>query len=204
MQGQKLAFNFAPSVHCDAAGATCNPDAVEDPVNPEHAKAVAEAMLSLWQGELPATVRVLSAVRDEQRNYQPDPKSRSAWQLATHIAIADVWFIDAITQGAFAFDPVAAQEAEGKFRDVAEVVAFYDRSVPAKLRELLSLDGDTLSASLDFFGIMQMPRALWIGFATHHSVHHRGQLSAYLRALGSKVPDIYGASADAEPVPGGR
>ena len=46
---------------------------------------------------------------------------------------------------------------------------------------------------------MQMSRAAWIGFANNHSVHHRGQLSAYLRAMGSKVPDIYGPSADAIP-----
>jgi uncharacterized damage-inducible protein DinB len=54
---------------------------------------------------------------------------------------------------------------------------------------------------MDFFGMMKMSRAQWIGFANNHSVHHRGQLSAYLRALGSKVPDIYGPSADAEPAP---
>ena len=41
----------------------------------------------------------------------------------------------------------------------------------------------------------------FIGFANNHSVHHRGQLAAYLRAMGSKVPNIYGPSADAEVVP---
>jgi uncharacterized damage-inducible protein DinB len=45
---------------------------------------------------------------------------------------------------------------------------------------------------------MQMTRAQWIGFANNHSVHHRGQLASYLRAMGSKVPNIYGPSADAE------
>ena len=49
---------------------------------------------------------------------------------------------------------------------------------------------------MDFFGITKMPRANVIGFANNHSVHHRGQLAAYLRAMGSKVPDIYGPSAD--------
>jgi uncharacterized damage-inducible protein DinB len=52
---------------------------------------------------------------------------------------------------------------------------------------------------MDFFGVMQKTRAEWIGFANNHSVHHRGQLSALLRAAGSKVPDIYGPSGDAEP-----
>ena len=169
--------------------------------NPDQAKAIADAMTALWMGEVPATVRVLSAVADGNRDYRPDPKSRSAWELATHIATADVWFLDCIERGAFEFDPEAAKQAEAQFRSVSEVVAFYEATLPARLDRLGNLSGDQLAEPVDFFGIMQMSRAAWIGFANNHSVHHRGQLSASLRALGSKVPDIYGPSADAEPVP---
>ena len=70
--------------------------------------------------------------------------------------------------------------------------------MPEKLAAFRALPGDTLAETLDFFGIMKMPRAQFIGFANNHSVHHRGQLAAYLRAMGSKVPNIYGPSADAE------
>jgi len=49
---------------------------------------------------------------------------------------------------------------------------------------------------VDFFGMMQQPAAWYIGMANNHSTHHRGQLAAYLRAMGSKVPPIYGDSAD--------
>ena len=52
---------------------------------------------------------------------------------------------------------------------------------------------------IDFFGMFKWPRAQWVGFANNHSIHHRGQLAAYLRAMGSKVPNIDGPSADAEP-----
>jgi uncharacterized damage-inducible protein DinB len=55
-----------------------------------------------------------------------------------------------------------------------------------------------MAESLDFFGNFKMTRAQFIGFANNHSVHHRGQLAAYLRAMGSKVPNIYGPSADAK------
>jgi uncharacterized damage-inducible protein DinB len=55
-----------------------------------------------------------------------------------------------------------------------------------------------MAESLDFFGNFKMTRAQLIGFANNHSVHHRGQLAAYLRAMGSKVPNIYGPSADAK------
>jgi uncharacterized damage-inducible protein DinB len=168
--------------------------------NSDQAKAIAAAMTTLWVGEFPATVRVLSAVTDANRDYRPDPKSRSAWELVTHIATADVWFIDSIERGAFEFDAEAAKQAEAQFRSVSEVAAFYEATLPARLDRLRNLSGEQLAQPIDFFGMMKMSRAAWIGFANNHSVHHRGQLSAYLRALGSKVPDIYGPSADAEPV----
>lgn len=168
-------------------------------MNPAEAKSVAQAMVTLWLGEVPATVRVLSAVGDTHHDYTPHPKSRTAWQLATHIATADVWFIDSIAKGSFEFDPAAAKRAEGEFKHIADVVAYYEKSMPAKLVALRDLSGERLCESVDFFGMMNMTRAQWIGFANNHSVHHRGQLSAYLRAMDSKVPDIYGPSADAEP-----
>jgi uncharacterized damage-inducible protein DinB len=172
-------------------------------MNPEHAKAVAEAMAGLWQGEMPATLRVLAAVNDAKRDYRPHPKSRTAWELATHLATADIWFIDCITDGTFAFDPAEAKQAEAQFRNVADVVAFYETTLPAKLAHLTSLSGEQLAEQVDFFGMMKMPKAQWIGFAGNHSVHHRGQLSAYLRAMGCKVPDIYGPSGNSEAARGG-
>jgi hypothetical protein len=105
-------------------------------MNPEQAKAVAQAMTALRQGELPATVRVLSAVNDANRDYRPHPKSRTAWELATHIATADAWFIDCIAKGTFVFDPAAARQAEAQFRQIADVAAYYERTIPARLAQL--------------------------------------------------------------------
>lgn len=164
----------------------------------EQSKAVADAMIALWQMEFPATLRVLAAVKDDTRDYTPHPKSRTAWQLATHIATADVWFIDSIVRGQFQYDPEAAKQAEASFASVADVVRHYEDTLPAKLAALRALSAEQLTETIDFFGMMQMTRAQWIGFTNNHSVHHRGQLSAYLRACGSKVPNIYGPSADAE------
>lgn len=165
----------------------------------DHATAVAEAMTALWQGEFPATVRVLSAVRDDSRDYRPDGKSRSAWELAAHIATADLWFLESIERGVFHFDAEATKQTEARFQQVTDIVAFYEARIPDAIRRVRELSGVQLAEQLDFFGMMQMSRAAWIGFSNNHSVHHRGQLSAYLRALGSKVPDIYGPSGDAEP-----
>ena len=168
-------------------------------MTPEGAKAAAEVICNGWQAEMGATTKVLAAVKDDRRDYKPDPKSRTAWELATHLATADVWFIDSIVAGHFSFDPEGAKQAEGQFTDVKSIADFYDRTLPAKLNELRQLSGDVLAEPVDFFGMMKMPRVQFIAMANNHSIHHRGQLAAYLRAMGSKVPDIYGPSADAEP-----
>jgi uncharacterized damage-inducible protein DinB len=170
-------------------------------MNPVHARSVADAMAALWENELPGTIRVLSAVQDDQRDYRPDPRSRSAWQLVTHIATADVWFMDSIAKGAFQFDPEKVKQAEAAFAGVSDVVEFYGTAAAAGLARLRSLSDQQLAEDVDFFGMMRMPRAAWIGYANNHSVHHRGQLSAYLRAMGCRVPDIYGPSGDSEAVP---
>lgn len=168
-------------------------------MTPEGAKAAAEVLCNGWQAEMAATTKVLTAVQNGNRDYRPDPKSRTAWELATHLATADIWFVDSIVAGAFAFDREAAKQAEAQFTDAQSVADFYTRTMPGKLDGLRKLPGATLAETISFFGMMQMPRVQFIAMANNHSIHHRGQLAAYLRAMGSKVPDIYGPSADAEP-----
>ena len=164
----------------------------------QNAKAAADAMAALWEGEFPATAKVLAAVKDDNRDYKPDAKSRSAWELATHLATADIWFMDSIAAGKFEFDPERAKAAIAAFASVADVVAFYKKTFPEKLAALRALPAEQMAETISFIEEMKKPRAEWIGFANNHSVHHRGQLAAYLRAMGSKVPDIYGPSADSE------
>jgi uncharacterized damage-inducible protein DinB len=173
--------------------------AQEDRVNADQAKTAAETLIGLWEGEFPATCQVLAAVKDDNRTYKPDPKSRTAWEIAVHLATADIWFIDSILNGKFEWNPDAAKQAEAKFTNINDVVEFYKRTFPEKLAALRALPADKLTAPVSFFGMMEMPDVKYIGFANNHSIHHRGQLAAYLRALGSKVPNIYGPSADAEP-----
>src|SRR5690606_1477181 len=95
-------------------------------------------------------------------------------------------------------DPEAAGKAEARFQKMSDVVSFYEDRIPAGLSRLGELSGEQLAEELDFFGMMKKTRAMWIGFASNHSVHHRGQLSSYLRAHGAKVPDIYGPSGDSK------
>lgn len=170
-------------------------------MNAEQAKFLADYFAGLIEQESATTARVLAAVPDDKRDYKPDPRSRSAWELATHLATGDVWFLQSILDGKFAMDPAAADAAVKQFKSVGEVVDFYKREVPARIKALRELPAEKLAQTVDFFGMMQQPNAAYLGIATNHGVHHRGQLAAYLRAMGSKVPSIYGGSAD-EPIGG--
>ena len=165
-------------------------------MNAEQARLLVEYFATLWEGELPATTKVLRSVPDQRHQYRPDDKSRTAWELATHIALGDVWFIQSIIDGRFHFDPEGEKAQAAAFRNANDVAAFYEREVPSKLKELRALPAERLTAIVDFFGMMQQPNVTYLGLANNHSIHHRGQLSSYLRACGSKVPAIYGASAD--------
>lgn len=170
-------------------------------MTPEQAQFLAQQYSQLMQGEFAATCKVLSAVKNDNRNYRPDDKSRTAWELATHLATSDVWFLDSILTGQFAWDPEKVKQVEGAFGDVGQVVSFYEKTFPEKLAAVRAMTPADLAKPISFFGMMEMPAASFLGMANNHSTHHRGQLAAYLRAMGSKVPAIYGGSAD-EPMQG--
>ena len=160
------------------------------------AKFLMEQLTGLWESEYKATCQVLEAVPDTHHDYKPDPKSRSAWELAVHLATADVWFLESVLAGAFPWDAEAEKQRLAMFKKVPEVVAYYKKEFPAKLAAVRAMSGDKLAEPVDFFGLMKMPCVTYLGFGNNHSVHHRGQLANGLRAMGSKVPAIYGASAD--------
>ena len=165
-------------------------------MTPDQATFLAQQLTQLMSREVPVTVKVLKAVSDEGRGYRPDDRSRTAWDLATHIAQSDVWFLDCIIAGAFTSDPAKSKALTDSFSSVADVAAFYEREVPARLASIGELSGEALTRTVSFFGMFEMPAVSYLGFANNHGIHHRGQLAAYLRALGSKVPALYGESAD--------
>jgi uncharacterized damage-inducible protein DinB len=160
------------------------------------AQFLTQFMTGLWEGEYPATLKVIKAVPDEGCKYRPDEKSRTGWELVTHLAGGDIWFLQSIIDGKFGWDPEEAKKRETAFASVKDVAAYYEATFPAKLAEVRALSAGELTRPVDFFGMFTQPAAWYLGFANNHSMHHRGQLAAYLRAMGSKVPAIYGGSAD--------
>ena len=162
----------------------------------EQAVFLADQYVSLMTGEVKTTLRVLGAVTEEGRSYRPDAKSRTAWELATHEAQSDVWFLDGVINGRFGTDGDAAEAQRAGFGTIADVVRFYEREVPARLERVRAMSPEDLLRIVDFFGVVQWPAVKYLGLANNHGIHHRGQLTGYLRGLGSKVPAVYGGSAD--------
>jgi len=104
-----------------------------------------------------------------------------------------------------------AVEGEDKIPDniktVADVVSWYEKTLPPLLEKLRAIPPEKLAEPVDFFGVMKQPLVTYMTFMVSHVVHHRGQLSTYLRPMGGKVPSIYGGSADEPfqpPPPGGE
>ena len=170
-------------------------------MNADQATFLTTYFANMFDNECKTTARVLAAVPESGRSYKPDAKSRTAWELATHVALGDIWFLDGIINGKFDDDPEGEKKAAATFASVSDLVAFYTREFPERIAKLRALPADKLTRTVDFFGMMQLPAAAFLGVANNHGIHHRGQLASYLRSMGGKVPSIYGGSAD-EPMTG--
>jgi uncharacterized damage-inducible protein DinB len=139
------------------------------------------------------TLRVLLAVPVGKSDYRPHANSYSALELAWHLASADIWFLDGFLKGKFEMDD---DTMPADFSDAADVASYYEDSLSTKLDEVAKLPADFWAAPLPLFGMFDLPAVMYLQFMLNHSIHHRGQLSAYLRPMGAKVPSIYGGSFD--------
>jgi uncharacterized damage-inducible protein DinB len=139
-------------------------------------------------------VRVLQAVPPSHLDYRPDAKSKTGLGLVRHLALEDEWLLNCIANGAFT-QPPDDSDACG-IMSPADAAARYREKVPAALNRVRAMSGEQLAKTIDLFGVVQAPGVNFLAMALKHSVHHRGQLSTYLRAMGGKVPGIYGPSAD--------
>ena len=160
------------------------------------AKAVADFLIADFESEMQTTLRVIGSVPNDHLDYRPDSKSKSGLGLIRHITLEDEWLLNSIASGEFT-PPPDDSDACGVMNP-GDAVARYREKVPAALDRVRAMSGERLVAVIDMFGAIKMPGVNFLGLAIKHSVHHRGQLSTYLRAMGSKVPGIYGPSADTQ------
>ena len=165
-------------------------------MNSNETKAVADFLIADFQNEMQTTLRVLAAVPTHHLDYRPDPKSKTALGLVRHLALEDEWLLNCIANGAFTPPPEDSDTCG--IMSPADGISRYQQVVPAALARVSAMSGEELTVVIDLFGMIQAPGINFLAMTTKHSVHHRGQLSTYLRAMGGTVPGIYGPSADTQ------
>jgi uncharacterized damage-inducible protein DinB len=137
------------------------------------------------------TKNVLEAIPSDKGDYRPDDIAMSAIDLAWHIVWAETMFLKAILNGEFNFD---GSQRPDSARTPADVIDWYEKNFHELFDRLRGASPEQLTKVIDFRGRLQLPAVMYLGPLMNHSIHHRGQLSIYLRPMGSKVPAIYGES----------
>ena len=164
------------------------------PLTAEQALAVVrELLVPAYVNEHPLTKGVIASIPEGKADYKPDAISRSALDLAWHIVAAECRFLSAISAGAFDFSGGTKPDS---IRKPGEVVTWYSSTFQTAIERVKTLSGEQLLKPIDFRGIFSFPAYAFLQSGISHTIHHRGQLSQYLRPMGAKVPSIYGMSYD--------
>lgn len=166
--------------------------------------AIAESILPEYDHETATTRALLERVPADKVEWKPHPKSMSLGQLAMHIANLPQWAFITIERKEFDTNPPDGTALKGpSFESVPQLLDTYDANVGAARALLVrTTDGEFMVQwTLKNAGkaLFSMPRvAVLRSFVLNHSVHHRGQLSVYLRLLDVPLPSIYGPTADTQ------
>jgi len=146
-----------------------------------------------FEAEKPTFIKVMKAVPADKADYKPHPRSTSAGDLLWLLAVELHDACDIIDSGECVLSIKPAPS-------VAECVAAYEKHAATLQSRLATVDDKTWDGPAK---LIMDGRVIWeatvgdmlFGFL-FDAIHHRGQLSSYLRPMGSKVPSIYGPSAD--------
>ena len=160
--------------------------------------AIKDSLLPEFDSEMATTRRVIERLKEDKYDWAPHEKSMKAGRLASHIAEMTVWGTIGITQDSL---DLAGGHESFNAASREELLAAFDRNV-AECRKAIEGAGDqTFMQSWSLMNgsdtIMTLPKIAVIRtFVLNHIIHHRGQLSVYLRLTDTAVPSIYGPSAD--------
>jgi uncharacterized damage-inducible protein DinB len=152
-----------------------------------------EFFLQRHKAEFPLTLRVLKALPGGQLAYKPHDRSPSAEQLVWTIAAEFKTCVDVAT------------DHKAEWKDVpppplAEMLAIFERASNELIDRIEKMTDEDWDRSAPFYYggkvVSEQPVGQFIWFILFDAIHHRGQLTTYLRPMGGKVPSIYGPSAD--------
>lgn len=148
-----------------------------------------EDFLSDYQWESESTKKVLRALTPESLSHcKAADDDTSICGLAKHLSEAPVYILN---QGGLSM----SMPQFGESPTVAELADNYEQVVSALFEQVRTWKDEDLPTTANFFG-MEWPRGLALSITMHHEVHHRGQLTAMMRAAGVPVPSIYGPNRE--------
>jgi uncharacterized damage-inducible protein DinB len=153
--------------------------------------------MAMWGLEAATTQRVLAAVPEKNITWKPDPKSRSAIELTAFVA--GHAFVLATMLETCEFKSSGPMTPP---KSIKEAAGMFDAMLPKVEKALKSVDEKTWDSKIaklyapNGTVMQEAPLGGMAWFTLFDLIHHRGQLSTYIRPMGGKVPSIYGPSAD--------
>jgi uncharacterized damage-inducible protein DinB len=150
--------------------------------------------LKFWEREASVTRKVISRIPEETSDYRPEPKSRTAREIAWLIVVEERVLVEGLERGRIEWEQIPTPAT------VEEILESYDKAHNDLTRRLRNLSSSACEKEIAFvFGDYEISKGTGYHFCWEFlfdAVHHRGQLTTYLRPMGSTVPSIYGPSAD--------
>jgi uncharacterized damage-inducible protein DinB len=164
-------------------------------MTPEQAGLLLDFTLPTLKQETATTAKVIAATPNANLDYRPSERCMPAAQLLWHIASSDVMFLEGTVSGTFG----QGAEKPAGVTSPEQISAWYLERMSSAIEKLSAFTPEEAARILNFYDFVKTPAAGIVTFAMGHSIHHRGQLSSYIRPMGGKVPSIYGPSADENP-----
>jgi uncharacterized damage-inducible protein DinB len=161
-----------------------------------------KALLPEFDHEMAGTRKTLERVPEEKFDWKPHDKSMSMGGLATHLANIPTWAVRALKQDSFDLAPQGGPPLRlPPASSRGEVLDAFDKNVAEARAAIAEATDEELLKKWSLLSggqtVMTLPRvAVLRSFVMNHSIHHRGQLSVYLRLNDVPVPGLYGPSAD--------
>ena len=160
---------------------------------------IAESLLGELEAEMKSTRKLLERVPEGKGAWKPHEKSRSLGEIATHVAALPIWAERVIKHDEFDIGGTFARPAP--FTTTAALLDLLDHNVKAAREALAGVPDSLMTQTWTLKNgaktMFSRPRAdVLRSMMMSHHIHHRGQLTVYMRLLDVPIPGMYGPSAD--------
>lgn len=163
---------------------------------------IGQSFVKEFDHEMKVTRSLLALVPEKDADWKPHPKSSAMGRLASHIATLPRWASGAVEHGVIDLSsPSAERFRPPPFDTTSALVEGFDRNIEAAKKAVVGATDEHLAGIWILRNgdktLFSMPRTVALrSFVMSHLIHHRGQLSVYLRLREIPLPSIYGPTAD--------